>query len=110
MHPQWRVKTFYGELKNILVLHLPVTQQLDKDKPGELSLMLADVHACVDDIEGPLGTRAYQSMGTWQVYDMTCVQCLAGRVQLPRPGRPTWSIVDRTGALGGAIYTGDDDG
>ncbi|EKM48750.1 uncharacterized protein PHACADRAFT_108338 [Phanerochaete carnosa HHB-10118-sp] len=100
--------TFYGELKNIIVLHLPATRELRLDTPTVH--VLVDIHSCNANIDGPLDVRMFESMQSILVHDITTVQCLVGRIKLVTVGHPIWAVIDRSGYLGGAVYAGNEDG
>ncbi|GJF00485.1 transposase family Tnp2 domain-containing protein [Phanerochaete sordida] len=90
--------THYGLLEHLVVLHLPdhpAFMDSTSSDPQPRTLMLADIHSC-NDFDGPPGFRLYQKMGTWQVFDVSCVQCVVGRAKLPTVGCATWAIIDRS--------------
>ncbi|KAI0755878.1 hypothetical protein BC629DRAFT_1296691 [Irpex lacteus] len=98
---------FYGQLQHILVVTLPSTPQLNLTERTEY--ILADIHTCNSDIDGPLNMKMYDSMSTIQVFDVTCVQGLVGRVKVlavtqSARTKDVWAIIDRSGKSDGAIY------
>jgi hypothetical protein len=68
---------------------------------------MAAIRTCVlDDIDPllqGLDIRHYSSEGALHVVDITSVQCLVGRIR----DRNKWAIIDRSGTLARAMYTGD---
>lgn len=99
--------TFYGQLQHILVVTLPAAPQLNLTERTQF--ILADIHTCNCDIDGPLNIKMYDSMSSVQVFDMTCVHGLIGRVKaltLSQGTRTTvtWAIIDRSEKSDGAVY------
>ncbi|KAF8912419.1 hypothetical protein CPB85DRAFT_1220282, partial [Mucidula mucida] len=47
----------------------------------------------------------YKKKGTYEIVNMTMVQCLVGRVQVKNT---LWAIIDRSGVLGGSFYVPED--
>lgn len=102
-------KVYYGQLKHIVVIHLPATRELQLTEPT--TLFLADVHLCKDNIDGPLDVRMYDDMASApEIIDMNSVQCQVGRAKIVKAGKPVWAIIDRTSYLGGAIYADEEEG
>ena len=102
--------TFYGQLLHVISVTLPTASPLGLTEPT--NFILADIHTCNADIDGPLNFKMYDDMSTKQVFDMTCVQGLVGRLQvlsLNSFAKPVWAIVDRSQQSDGAIYIPDDD-
>ena len=60
--------------------------------------MVAQSHAVLD-------LHYYKKLGRTDVYDITVVQCVIGRVRLERG---EFAIIDRSGSLARAIYVEDD--
>lgn len=105
--PDFELKTFYGELKHIIVVMLAPSEELGLTTPTQY--ILADIVACKADIDGPLGVRLFDSMQAPQVVDITCCQCLVGRWKTVRAhGRPLWAILDRSGENGEVIVADND--
>jgi hypothetical protein len=99
--PRFEVKSFYGQLQNILVVHLPATPQLALD--SEATLILAGIRQCVVTATNSMGMLFYAKMGPFEVVDMSCVMCLVGRIQTD--GR--WAIIDRSSGLQRSYYAAD---
>jgi hypothetical protein len=98
--PKFEVQTFSGQLENILVVRLPATPQLALDTGS--TLILAGIRQCVNAINS-MGLF-YSKMGRFEVVDMTCVQCLVGRVENDK----RWAIIDRSGELQRSFYAADE--
>lgn len=82
----------------ILVVTLPSSPILGLTERTQY--VLADIYTSKADINGPLGMKMYDSISTAQVVDMTCVQCLVGRVKAlamshSARAKPIWAIIDR---------------
>lgn len=105
------MKVFYGQLQHIIVVHLPAAQALHLDAP--LTVLLADILTCkTDEITAnrPMDMPVYRQYGHATVVDLTCVQCLVGRVKLTTVNNTAiWAILDRSGSLGVSSIAIDDD-
>ncbi|KAJ6578960.1 hypothetical protein B0H10DRAFT_2236012 [Mycena sp. CBHHK59/15] len=104
--PRYHPATFYGQLQNIFVVKLPISDELGlKD---ETTLILAAVHRCETyarkDVD--LDIHYYQKEGRLEVVDMTSIQCLVGRVKTTN-GKD-WAIIDRSGSLARPYSDPDD--
>jgi hypothetical protein len=99
---KFEVKSFYGQLENILVICLPATAQLAL--ATETTLILAGIRQCEIDSTNSMGMSLYSKMGRFEVVDMTCVQCLVGRVQ----NNKRWAIIDRSCGLQRSYYAADE--
>ncbi|KAF9003706.1 hypothetical protein BDZ89DRAFT_967487, partial [Hymenopellis radicata] len=107
--PQFHPQMFFGQLENILVVHLPPIPELELEE--EQVLLLAHIHRCETTLR-KLHTRevpVYTKMGRHEVVDMSAVQCVVGRIP-PVPGaRPQrWAILDRSGTLQRSYYVPDE--
>lgn len=100
--PKFEVQSFYGRLENILVIRLPATPQLDLDT--ESLLMLTGVRQCEVTATNSMDMPYYSKMGRFEVVDMSCVQCLVGRIQKDKQ----WAIIDRSGKLQQSHYAVDE--
>ncbi|PBK84577.1 hypothetical protein ARMGADRAFT_943470, partial [Armillaria gallica] len=97
--PSYYVKMFYGQLQNIIVVHIPATTDLGLDEPQVL--LLAVIQQCMVDATNTLGWSFYTKMGLTEVVDMTCVQCLVGRV--PTSGGQM-ALIDRSNNIQRSYY------
>lgn len=100
--PKFEVRPFFGRLENILVVHMPATAQLALDTGS--TLILAGIRQCEVDATNSLGMPFYSKTGRFEVVDITCVQCLVGRVQNDKQ----WAIIDRSGGLQRSYYAADE--
>ena len=58
-----------------------------------------------------LDIHYYKTYGTPLVFDVICIQCLVGPVELSSgTGSREWAIIDRSGFLAQAYYTESRDG
>ena len=74
------------------------------------NLILVEIQPCkLLSQHSTLDIHYYKDYGTPLVFDVTCIQCLVGRIPLGGGGSAnTWAIIDRSGTLAQAFYTGDD--
>lgn len=96
-------QVFYGQLQHIN--RLPAAPRLGLR--DTTTYLLADIQPCktnLNQISTPSNMPCYREYSPPQVIDMTCVQCLVGRIQFLDDGIPTWAIVDRSTALNHAIW------
>ncbi|KAK1220171.1 hypothetical protein PQX77_017074 [Marasmius sp. AFHP31] len=97
-------KAFYGQLQHIFVVRFPATRALKHY--NDETYILAYIHTCEGmTYENGLEMPYYTYLGGREVVDMGCVQCLVGRIKL---SDGWWAIVDRSGEIQRAYYTGDD--
>jgi hypothetical protein len=95
---------FFGQLLHIFVVELPPAPDLDPSLQGPTTYLLAAIHRCEVDARSPIGMPSYQSMGRTEVVDLSCVQCLIGRVW----AKDRWVILDRSGAIQQAVHVQDE--
>ena len=98
---------FFGQLLHILVVRLPPASSLDPQDPSllaETTYILAAVKRCEIEAQNSMEMPIYRRMGRTEVVDMTCVQCLVGRV----PTSAGWAIIDRTGAIQQSVHARDE--
>ncbi|THU76673.1 hypothetical protein K435DRAFT_824523 [Dendrothele bispora CBS 962.96] len=102
--PKLKRRAFYGSLQNIFVVHFPAVREFDHE---EQTYVLAGIHTC-EGLKKDNGMKMpyYDKMGRYEVVDISCVQCLVGRVKV---SDNSWAIVDRTGEIQRAYYLGDID-
>lgn len=96
--PEYEVKTFYGQLENILVICLSA-HAMSAFGSGPI-LLMAGIRQCEVNATNSMGFSIYSNMGQFEVVDMTCVQCLVGRI----PNGKRWAIIDRTDTLQQSHY------
>ncbi|KZT21253.1 hypothetical protein NEOLEDRAFT_1037921, partial [Neolentinus lepideus HHB14362 ss-1] len=97
--PEFELQTFFGQLQHIFVMPLPSSAALGLKEPT--TIILAAVKTCViKDSNLDLDIYYYSQFGLLNIIDMTCVQCVVGRVH----DRNRWAIVDCSGALARAVY------
>ena len=88
MTPDFEEKTFFGQLRRILILELQAAQRLDLPQPTTIILaLIQEVKATLRD-----SIYTYKEFGAEEVVDLKTVQCVVGRVK----DRGAWSIVDRS--------------
>ncbi|KAF8152496.1 hypothetical protein B0H34DRAFT_784591 [Crassisporium funariophilum] len=77
VEPEYDVQSYFGQLKNIFVIRLPVSRDLGIEKPT--TLILAAVHSCTILAHNDLDMHYYKNLGRTEVVDMTSIQCVVGR-------------------------------
>jgi hypothetical protein len=93
-------QAFYGQLQNIFVVTLPACPTLQLEKPEVF--ILAGIQTCADvHLGNGMEMPYYKKLGSYEVVDMSCIQCLVGRVPL---GQQQWAIIDRSGTIQRSIY------
>ncbi|KAI0083145.1 hypothetical protein BDY19DRAFT_900743 [Irpex rosettiformis] len=98
---------FYGQLQHLVVVTLPAMPSLNLTECTQY--VLADIYTAKTDIDGLLDSKMYDSMSTVQVFDITCVQNLVGRLKMltlsqNSRAKGVWAIIDRSERSDGAIY------
>lgn len=102
MAPKFEVRPFFGRMENILVVRLPATPELALDTVS--TLILAGIRQCEIDATNSMGMPLYSKTGRFEVVDITCVQCLVGRIQNDKK----WAIIDRSGGLQRSYYAANE--
>jgi hypothetical protein len=97
---------FFGQLQHILVVRLPPAQELDHELRSESTYILASIHSGKIEAVNSMGMPVYSRMGRTEVVDITCVQCLVGRV--PTGQNNQWVIIDRTGTTQQSVHLRDE--
>ncbi|KAJ6521755.1 hypothetical protein B0H19DRAFT_1277057 [Mycena capillaripes] len=98
--PSFKPVTFYGQLQNIFVVKLPPAVELELKEPT--TLILAAVTECKITAKNDLDMHYYRTEGPLQIVDITCVQCLVGRVKTTN--KKEWVIIDRSGSVARPYY------
>ncbi|KAJ7136243.1 hypothetical protein C8R46DRAFT_1322470 [Mycena filopes] len=103
----FELRTFYGQLTHIYRIHFP-RPCLELQQQHPTTYILAAVRACVltpddRDLAG-LDIHFYTRSGALDVVDITSLQALVGRVQIPGG----WAIIDRSGALARAQWLAEE--
>src|SRR5215510_6108194 len=93
MAPKFEVQPFFRWMENILVICLPATPELALDNVS--MLILAGIRQCEIDATNSMGMPFHSKTGRFKVVDITCIQCLVGRIQNDKK----WAIIDRSGGL-----------
>ncbi|KAI0819220.1 hypothetical protein BC628DRAFT_1333506 [Trametes gibbosa] len=97
-------KTFYGQLRNILVIDLGPIPLASPPQLQSSVLMLGTIRRCViESIHRDLDIHYYKKLGALEIVDISTIQCVVGRVQ----DRGRFAIIDRSGSLARAIYIED---
>ena len=86
--PDFEEKTFFGQLKCILLLELPPAPRLNLAEPT--TLILALIHEVKATLRN--GIYYYKDFGIEEAVDLNTVQCVVGRVK----DRGEWGIIDRS--------------
>jgi hypothetical protein len=96
--------TFYGRLQHLFAVHLPKELQVGLEHPT--TILLAGITPCnIDSVHETLDIHYYtKESSTERIVDLTCIQCLVGRVQY---AENRWAIIDRSGPLSRALWTPD---
>ncbi|KAF5329111.1 hypothetical protein D9758_017948 [Tetrapyrgos nigripes] len=98
--PVYELQTFYSQLQNIFAVTFPAVPELNH--PKDEMYFLAGIQVCEGMTKkNGLGMPYYKKLGRYEVVDMTCVQCLIGRVKAPDGD---WAIIDRSGTIQRAVY------
>ncbi|KAI0820673.1 hypothetical protein BC628DRAFT_830689 [Trametes gibbosa] len=94
-------KTFYGQLRQILVVHLHPVPSATPPQNTPSTIVLGAIRCClIKNDHRTLDIHYYKHLGALELVDITTVQCLVGRVQ----DRGCFAIIDRSGSLSRAIY------
>ena len=106
--PEYELRTFYGQLQHIYVVQFKEPcPALGLNEPS--TVFLAAIRTCIlDDPDAQLqglDIHFYSAEGSLHVVDVTSLQCLVGRIK----DRGRWAIIDRSGSLARASYTGTAD-
>lgn len=99
----YRPKDFYGQLRNIVVINLPISEELHLTEPS--ILILAVIQSLkVETAPDAAGALHYKhspaGIGALEVVDLATIQCSIGRVL----DRDSWVIVDRSGPFAQASF------
>lgn len=103
--------THYGKLQHILTIALSDSCK-SLQPSGPTDSVFALIHRCDLKQDDPrlagLDIHFFsKERESFDVIDITGVQCLVGRV---KAGKNTWAIIDRSGKLAQAVYEEPDDG
>ncbi|KAJ7771163.1 hypothetical protein DFH07DRAFT_866511 [Mycena maculata] len=101
--PRYEPTTFYGQLQNLFVIKLPPAPELELEE--ETTLILAAVQKCAVIAQNDLDMQYYEKEGPIEVIDMSCIQCLVGRVKTM--DRKRWAIIDHSGSSARPYYDPD---
>ena len=106
---RFNTATFYGQLLRIFCFTVPASPALKLQQPE--TVILAEIRPCkITSKHATLDIHYYKDYSTPLVFDITCIQCLVGRINLAHGlenSSSGWAIIDRSGALAQAIYTED---
>jgi len=86
--PDFEEKNFFGQLKRILLLELPLAPRLNLAEPT--TLILALIHKVKATLRD--GIYYYKDFGIEEVVNLNTVQCVVGRIK----DRGEWGIIDRS--------------
>jgi hypothetical protein len=108
-HPQYQLQTFYGQLQKIFVIPIDTPQACqDLGLLNTSTIILAAIRTCNLDAVDPqlqgLDIWYYSSEGALHVVDITSMECLVGHIQ----DWNKWAIIDCSGTLAQAVYSGDE--
>ncbi|KIJ59345.1 hypothetical protein HYDPIDRAFT_100865 [Hydnomerulius pinastri MD-312] len=102
--PEYVMKTFYGRLAHIFTVSLPSSTSLHLS--DSTIHFLAAIETCeIERSRADLDIHYYRKLGALDTVDITCIQCLVGRVRVG----DQWAIIDRSGDLARAVYAAEDD-
>jgi hypothetical protein len=97
-------KVFFGQLQHIFVVSLKASPALRLQE--HTTLILAAIRACYNpQTKRENDIYYYSREGHLDLVDMTCVQCLVGRVK----DGPEWAIVDRSDASARPVFVTEED-
>jgi hypothetical protein len=99
--PNFELKTFFGQLQHIFTVRLPHCRDLGL--VTDTTVILAVIRNCKIEAVNDLDMHYYRDMGRLDVVDVTCLQCLVGRVK----DNNRWAIIDRSGNLVRAVAERD---
>ena len=102
----FRSQKFYGQLQHILVVRLPTLPALGEHHPTVL--FLAAIRLCKLETQNSLRMPYYQAMGTLEVVDMTCLQCLVACI-LENESQKQYALVDHSGNIARSFYVDNGD-
>lgn len=88
--PEYEKKIYFGQLQNIFVIQLPAIIPLGLLKPE--TFFLAAIKTCDVEAFDSLGAQYYSKLRQLEVVDMSCIQCVVGRVKAGR----LWALIDRS--------------
>jgi hypothetical protein len=83
-------RIFFGQLQHIFVVHLNASKTLKLIQPT--TLILAAIRECSNAQLKNNGIYYYTREGSLGVVDISCVQCMIGRVA----DKDGWAIIDRS--------------
>lgn len=97
--------THYGKLEHIITITFPETHE-SLHPLGPANSIFALIHRCILKEDDPqlsgLDIHFFsKEKQSFDVIDITWVQCLVGRV---KAGGNNWAIIDRSGKLAQAVY------
>ncbi|KZV70741.1 hypothetical protein PENSPDRAFT_578806 [Peniophora sp. CONT] len=97
--------TFYGHLQHILRIDLPAEPAIKLARPS--TVVFALLNECqLEANHDVLDIHYYQKENpALEPVDLDCLMCVVGRVPL---NKSYWAIIDRSGAIARAIWSGDD--
>ncbi|KAH9911173.1 uncharacterized protein BXZ73DRAFT_57295 [Epithele typhae] len=109
--PSYELQTFYGRLEYVVQVNFDTqtAQRLGLDvlSPDGAVVALAAVLECaIERSHSRLDIHFYRNFGSISVVDLSCVQCVVGRVWDPEAYM--WGIVDRSGSLSRALVVVDE--
>lgn len=99
------ILTYYGRLEHIITITLTEAHR-SLQPSGPATSIFALIHRCILKEDDPqlagLDIHFFsKEKQSFDVVDITSVQCLVGRVNA---GRNSWAIIDRSGKLAQAMY------
>jgi hypothetical protein len=102
--PKFKLETFFGQLQHLFCVRF--VECPDLGIHGETTILLAAIRTCIITknvlLEG-LDMHDYSRFGSLHFVDIKNIQCLVARIV----DRNQWTILDRSGSLAQATYTGD---
>jgi len=104
--PEYKMKTFYGQLHHIFVVSLPSDASLCISEPN--IHILASIKTCkVECSNAALDIHYYSKLGGLDILDIMCIQSIVGCISC---ANNSWAIIDQSRDLACAFYipeTGD---
>jgi len=92
---------FFGQLRYIIVIPIPQSNELKTRKPENLCLVvIQQVHAILPNAHGMPPIPVYSQTGALDPADIKSIQCVVGRVE----DRGKWGLVDCSGPLAHAVF------
>ena len=95
------LKTFFGQLLNIVVIPIPKSGELQMTEPETLCLVVIWQVHLLSDSYPVLSVPSYSQTSALDPIDVKSIQCIVGHVK----DRRKWALVDHSGPLAHAVFS-----